>query len=79
MKELDDLENCLHNHPADRIQRLRLLADSLSEKDVLISPVQTETGRLEKRWVNLENQAKDRIKSLEGNYYFLRYHPQYRK
>ena len=64
---MDDLENCLHNHPADRIRRLRALADSLSEKDVLISPVQSETGRLEARWEKLENQAKDRIKSLEGD------------
>jgi len=67
-EELDDLENCLHNHPTDRIQRLKLLSSSLSEKDVLISPVQTETGRLEKRWQSLERQAKSRIKSLEGNF-----------
>ena len=67
-EELDDLENCLHNHPIDRIQRLKLLSSSLSEKDVLISPVQTETGRLEKRWQSLERQAKSRIKSLEGNF-----------
>lgn len=65
-EELDDLENCLHNHPADRIQRLKVIACSLSEKDVLISPVQTETGRLERRWQTLERQAKERIRSLEG-------------
>ena len=66
-EELDDLENCLHNHPADRLHRLKFLGGSLSEKDVLISPVQTETGRLAKRWETLERQAKERIRSLEGD------------
>jgi dystrophin len=66
-EELDDLENCLHNHPEERIPRLRILADGLSEKDVLISPVQTEAERLAKRWKNLERQTRERIRSLEGN------------
>ena len=65
-EELDDLENCLHNHPEDRIPRLRVLADGLSEKDVLISPVQTEAERLAKRWKTLERQTRERIRSLEG-------------
>jgi hypothetical protein len=65
-EELDDLENCLHNHPTDRIPRLRVLADGLSEKDVLISPVQTEAERLTKRWKTLERQTRKRIRSLEG-------------
>jgi DNA repair exonuclease SbcCD ATPase subunit len=65
-EELDDLENCLHNHPTDRIPRLRVLADGLSEKDVLISPVQTEAERLTKRWKTLERQTRERIRSLEG-------------
>jgi dystrophin len=67
-EELDDLENCLHNHPSDRILRLRVLADGLSEKDVLISPVHTEAERLAKRWKTLERQTRERIRSLEGKY-----------
>ncbi len=65
-EELDDLENCLNNRPGDRLDKLKRLAASLSEKDVLISPVQTEADRLEKRWETLEGHAKKRIKSLEG-------------
>lgn len=65
-EELDDLENCLNNRPGDRLDKLKRLAVSLSEKDVLISPVQTEADRLEKRWESLGGHAKKRIKSLEG-------------
>ena len=65
-EELDDLENCLNNRPVDRLEKLKLLATSLSDKDVLISPVQTEADRLQKRWQALEYHTKNRIKSLEG-------------
>ena len=64
-EELDDLENCLNNHPADRLERLNLLASALSSKDILISPVQTEAENLTKKWSELETSARLRIKSLE--------------
>ena len=64
-EELDDIENCLNNHPEERIARLRLLASGLGEKDILISPVQTEAGKLASRWISLERQARERIRSLE--------------
>ena len=64
-EELDDIENCLNNHPEERIARLRLLASGLGEKDILISPVQTEADKLATRWVALERQARERIRSLE--------------
>ena len=64
-EELDDLENCLNNHPADRLERLNLLAAALSSKDILISPVQTEAENLTKKWSELETAARLRIKSLE--------------
>ena len=64
-EELDDIENCLHNHPEERIERLRLLASGLSDKDILISPIQTEAEKLAQRWEGLERQARDRIRSLE--------------
>ena len=64
-EELDDLENCLNNHPADRLERLNLLATALSSKDILISPVQNEAENLTKKWSQLETAARLRIKSLE--------------
>ena len=64
-EELDDLENCLNNHQADRLERLNLLASGLSSKDILISPVQTEAENLTKKWSHLETAARLRIKSLE--------------
>ena len=64
-EELDDLENCLNNHPEERVERLKQLADALGEKDILISPVMTEADKLSKRWEELERQARCRIKSLE--------------
>ena len=64
-EELDDIENCLNNHPEERIARMRLLASGLGEKEILISPVQTEADKLASRWIALERQARDRIRSLE--------------
>ena len=64
-EELDDIENCLHNHPEERITRLRELSLGLGEKDILISPVQTEADKLAERWVGLGRQARERIRSLE--------------
>ena len=64
-EELDDLENCLNNHPEDRVDRLKQLAEGLGEKEILISPVMTEADKLTKRWEELERQARYRIKSLE--------------
>ena len=64
-EELDDLENCLNNHPLDRLERLQLLASSLSNKDILISPVSSEAEALTKKWHDLEGAARLRIKSLE--------------
>jgi len=64
-EELDDIENCLNNHPDDRVDRLRQLAEGLGEKEILISPVQTEANKLSRRWEELERQARLRIKSLE--------------
>ena len=64
-EELDDLENCLNNHPTDRLERLNALANALSNRDILISPVQTEAENLTKKWSELESTARLRIKSLE--------------
>ena len=64
-EELYDLENCLNNHPADRLERLNILASALSSKDILIYPVQTEAEDLLKKWSELETAARLRIKSLE--------------
>ena len=64
-EELDDLENCLNNHPLERLERLQLLASSLSNKDILISPVSSEADALTKKWQDLEGAARLRIKSLE--------------
>lgn len=65
-EELDDLENCLNNHPFERLERLRYLASALSNNDILISPVVTEAESLTKKWEELEVSARQRIKSLES-------------
>ena len=65
-EELDDIENCLNNRPAERLERLRQLSQGLSSREVMISPVELETAKLEGKWLELERQARNRIRSLEA-------------
>ena len=64
-EELDDLENCLHNHSDDRLGRLKSLASALSQNEVRITPVASEAETLSQKWVELEVSARQRIQSLE--------------
>lgn len=64
-EELDDLENCLHNHSDDRLGRLKSLASALSKNGVRITPVASEAELLSQKWMALEVSARQRIQSLE--------------
>ena len=64
-EELDDLENCLHNHSDDRLGRLKSLASALSHNEVRITPVTSEAESLSQKWEELEVSARQRIQSLE--------------
>ena len=64
-EELDDLENCLHNHSDERLGRLKSLASALSQNEVRITPVSSEAESLSQKWVELEVSARQRIQSLE--------------
>lgn len=65
-EELDDIENFLNNHPDDRLGKLEDLAQSLSENNILISPVGTEAKKLRSKWVEVSQKAKKRTAMLEG-------------
>ena len=65
-EELDDIENFLNNHPDDRLGKLEDLARSLSEKNILISPVRNEAKKLRSKWMEVSQKAKKRTAMLEG-------------
>ena len=70
-EELDDIENCLHNHPTERLERMTQLSDQLTQNNILISPVQTEAKKLTKRWETLSQHARERTRVLEGGIFFI--------
>ena len=57
-EELNAIENFLDNHPEDRLRRIRTLAESLTEKNILISTWLDDAKRLEERWGELKKRAK---------------------
>ena len=65
-EELNEIENFLDNHPEERLLRIRALAQSLMEKGILISAWLEDAQRLEKRWEELQKQAKTRMALLES-------------
>lgn len=66
-EELNEIENFLHNHPEDRLRRIRELAENLTLKKILISPWMEDVQRLEERWSDLQKKAKNRISLLESS------------
>lgn len=65
-EELDDLENFLHHHPDDRLDRLEALAEALGAKNVLIAPVATDAAALRDRFQEVSARARKRTQLLEG-------------
>ena len=57
-EELNAIENFLDNHPEDRLQRIRALAESLTEKNIMISTWLDDAKRLEQRWDELKKRAR---------------------
>ena len=66
-EELDDIENFLHNKPNDRLDRIKALANSLTDKEILISSWLSEAQNLQTRWDALQKRAKQRTAILEGS------------
>ena len=64
-EELNEIENFLDNHPEDRLERIKELAESLTEMKILISSWVEEAQKLDKRWEELRQRAKDRTTLLE--------------
>ena len=65
-EELNEIENFLDHHPEDRLQRIRDLGQSLTQKNILISSWLEDVERLCNRWSELKQRAKKRISLLEA-------------
>lgn len=64
-EELNEIENFLDNHPEERLERIKDLALSLTEKNILISTWQSDAQKLYARWEDLSQRAKNRSVLLE--------------
>lgn len=64
-EELNEIENFLDNHPEGRLERIKELAKSLTEKNILISSWLADAQRLEARWDGLSQRARKRTTLLE--------------
>jgi hypothetical protein len=65
-EELVDIENFLRHHPEHRLPRIKELALALTEKNILPASVVEEAEKLDARWRDLSNKAKQRTTILEG-------------
>ncbi|XP_077541931.1 dystrophin isoform X3 [Haemaphysalis longicornis] len=64
-ENLDDLENFLRNHPADRMAKVEQLCAELTEREVLVGLVQHEAEAVARRGEELRRRASERQQVLE--------------
>ncbi|XP_035721522.1 dystrophin, isoforms A/C/F/G/H-like isoform X2 [Vespa mandarinia] len=66
-EELDDLENYIRNHPESRQEKLQEIGKQLIDSNIMTQSIQTDVEALTNRWENLNGQAGQRAKLLEGS------------
>ncbi|XP_031782469.1 dystrophin, isoforms A/C/F/G/H isoform X4 [Nasonia vitripennis] len=66
-EELDDLENYIRNHPDSRFEKLQEIGKQLIDNDIMTQSIQTDVESLINRWADLNKQAGERAKLLEGS------------
>ncbi|KAK6631706.1 hypothetical protein RUM43_013770 [Polyplax serrata] len=66
-EELDDLENCLRNHPDQRLLRIQELGKGLIAAGALSVEVRRQVQDITTRWNQLSQQAGERAQVLEGS------------
>ncbi|XP_076382433.1 dystrophin isoform X7 [Megalopta genalis] len=66
-EELDDLENYIRNHPEMRLEKIQEIGKQLIESNIMTQSIQSDVESLTNRWENLNNQAGQRAKLLEGS------------
>ncbi|XP_022178731.1 dystrophin, isoforms A/C/F/G/H-like isoform X1 [Myzus persicae] len=64
-EELDDLENCLRNHPESRVDRLNEIGAILSDHNVMASSIKVDLAKVTSRCKKLTTQAEEKVKRLE--------------
>ncbi|XP_026823545.1 dystrophin, isoforms A/C/F/G/H isoform X3 [Ooceraea biroi] len=66
-EELDDLENYIRNHPESRLEKIQEIGKQLVESNIMTHSIETDVEGLTSRWENLNKQAGQRAKLLEGS------------
>ncbi|XP_046827212.1 dystrophin, isoforms A/C/F/G/H-like isoform X8 [Vespa crabro] len=66
-EELDDLENYIRNHPESRQEKIQEIGKQLIDSNIMTQSIQTDVEDLTNRWENLNGQAGQRAKLLEGS------------
>ncbi|KAF0754074.1 dystrophin-like [Aphis craccivora] len=64
-EELDDLENCLRNHPESRVDRLNEIGAILSDHNVMASSIKVDLAKVTSRCKKLTTQAEEKVQRLE--------------
>ncbi|XP_011268951.1 dystrophin isoform X8 [Camponotus floridanus] len=66
-EELDDLENYIRNHPESRLEKIQEIGKQLIDSNIMTHSIETDVEGLTNRWENLNKQAGQRAKLLEGS------------
>ncbi|XP_023248432.1 dystrophin, isoforms A/C/F/G/H [Copidosoma floridanum] len=66
-EELDDLENYIRNHPDSRFEKLQDIGKQLIDNDIMTQSIRSDVDTLIDRWQELNKQASERAKLLEGS------------
>ncbi|KAL6266669.1 hypothetical protein P5V15_003508, partial [Pogonomyrmex californicus] len=66
-EELDDLENYIRNHPESRLEKIQEIGKQLIDSNIMTHSIETDVNGLTNRWENLNKQAGQRAKLLEGS------------
>ncbi|XP_070522710.1 dystrophin, isoforms A/C/F/G/H isoform X11 [Cardiocondyla obscurior] len=66
-EELDDLENYIRNHPESRLEKIQEIGKQLIDSNIMTYSIKTDVEGLTNRWENLNKQAGQRVKLLEGS------------
>ncbi|XP_067211433.1 dystrophin, isoforms A/C/F/G/H isoform X14 [Linepithema humile] len=66
-EELDDLENYIRNHPESRLEKIQEIGKQLIDSNIMTHSIEKDVEGLTNRWENLNKQAGQRAKLLEGS------------
>ncbi|XP_020277682.1 dystrophin-like isoform X9 [Pseudomyrmex gracilis] len=66
-EELDDLENYMRNHPESRLKKIQEIGKQLIDSNIMTFSIEADVEGLTNRWENLNKQAGQRAKLLEGS------------